>query len=183
MKLKILMAISLVGFLSGTLQASEQRGALVLNKIPIYEFEDARKLGCTGIYDVKFGQNVSDMRLDSPNNRNSFCQGRYEMTVRGDKGRTVTLYAQYNFGQENGFLVIKKTDDRLVWIHDLENLPAGQWTTVPADRQSGGYEAFYHSGSGFDQNLASIKWGQWWQGDIPRKSGYQVPRDEESVNR
>ena len=62
MKLKILMAISLVGFLSGTLQASEQRGALVLNKIPIYEFDDARRIGCTGIYDVKFGQDVSDMR-------------------------------------------------------------------------------------------------------------------------
>lgn len=178
MKLKILMTVSWVVFLSGALHASEQRGALVLNKIPIYEFEDARKLGCTGIYDVKFGQNVADMRLDSPNNRNSFCQGRYEMTVRGDKGRTVTLYAQYNFGQENGFLVVKKTDDRLVWIHDLENLPAGKWTTVPATNQSGGYEAFYHSGSGFDQNLASIKWGQWWQGDIPRKSGYQPPRNE-----
>ncbi len=178
MKLKILMTVSWVVFLSGALHASEQRGALVLNKIPIYEFEDARKLGCTGIYDVKFGQNVADMRLDSPNNRNSFCQGRYEMTVRGDKGRTVTLYAQYNFGQENGFLVVKKTDDRLVWIHDLENLPAGKWTTVPATHQSGGYEAFYHSGSGFDQNLASIKWGQWWQGDIPRKSGYQPPRNE-----
>lgn len=178
MKLKILMTVSWVVFLSGALHASEQRGALVLNKIPIYEFEDARKLGCTGIYDVKFGQNVADMRSDSPNNRNSFCQGRYEMTVRGDKGRTVTLYAQYNFGQENGFLVVKKTDDRLVWIHDLENLPAGKWTTVPATNQSGGYEAFYHSGSGFDQNLASIKWGQWWQGDIPRKSGYQPPRNE-----
>ena len=178
MKLKILMTVSWVVFLSGALHASEQRGALVLNKIPIYEFEDARKLGCTGIYDVKFGQNVADMRLDSPNNRNSFCQGRYEMTVRGDKGRTVTLYAQYNFGQENGFLVVKKTDDRLVWIHDLENLPAGKWTTVPATNQSGGYEAFYHSGSGFDQNLASIKWGQWWQGDIPPKSGYQPPRNE-----
>ena len=180
MKYKYIAAVGImILFLVGTLEASEQRGALVLNKIPIYEFEDAKRLGCTEIYDVKFGRNVSDMREF----RNFFCQGRYEMTVRGDKGRTVTLYAQFNFGQENGFLVIKKTDDQLVWVHDLENLPAGQWTTIPADRQSGGYKVFYHSGSGFDQNLASIKWGQWWQGDIPRKSGYQAPRDEESVNR
>ena len=181
MKLKFLIAICLIGLWAGTLQASEQRGALVLNKIPVYEFDDARRIGCTGIYDVKFGQDVADMRRDAPNNRNSFCLGRYEMTVRGDKGRTVTLYAQFNFGQEGGFLVVKKTDDRMVWIHDLENLPAGQWTTVPASRQSGGYEAFYHKGSGFDQNLSSIKWGQWWQGEIPRKKGYQPSADKEPL--
>ena len=181
MKYKILMAIGLAVVLTGTLQASEQRGELVLNKIPIYEFEDARKLGCTEIYDVRYGRDVADMR-GFPN-RNAFCQGRYEMTVRGDKGRTVTLYAQFNFGQEGGFLVVRKTDDQLVWIHDLEDMPAGQWTTIPASRQSGGYEAFYHQGSGFDQNLSSIKWDQWWQGDIPRKEGYQAPGDEGTVNR
>ena len=181
MKLKFLIAICLIGLWAGTLQASEQRGALVLNKIPIYEFDDARRIGCTGIYDVKFGRDVSDMRRDAPNNRNFFCLGRYEMTVRGDKGRTVTLYAQFNFGQENGFLVVRKTDDQLVWIHDLENLAPGQWVTVPASRQSGGYEAFYHKGSGFDQNLSSIKWGQWWQGEIPRKTGYQPSADKEPL--
>ncbi len=183
MKYKYIAVVGLILFLAGTLQASEQRGALVLNKIPIYEFEDARKLGCTALYDIKYGRDVADMRRDSLNNRNAFCQGRYEMTVRGEKGRTVTLYAQFNFGQENGFLVVRKTDDRLVWILDLEDMPPGQWTTVLASRQSGGYEAFYHSGSGFDQNLSSVKWGQWWQGDIPRKAGYQAPGDEKSLNR
>jgi hypothetical protein len=181
MKYKYISVIGLILFLVGTVQASEQRGALVLNKIPIYEFEDARKLGCTELYDVKFGRNVPDMR--SFPNRNAFCQGRYEMTVRGEKGRTVTLYAQYNFGQEGGFLVVRKTDDQLVWISDLEDLPSGKWTTIPASRQSGGYEAFYHDGSGFDQNLSSIKWGRWWQGDIPRKKGYQASNDEELLNR
>ena len=102
------MVISLVGFLSGTLQASEQRGALVLNKIPVYEFDDAGRIGCTGIYDVKFGQDVSDMRSDFPNNRNSFCLGRYEMTVRGEPGRTVTLYAQYQFWSGRWFSGDKK---------------------------------------------------------------------------
>jgi hypothetical protein len=181
MKLKIISILSLTLLLAGNLYAYEQRGALVLFKIPIYEFEDARKLGCTELYDVKFGENVSDMR-GFPN-RNAFCQGRYEMTVRGEKGRTVTLYAQFNFGQEGGFLVVKKTDDKMVWIADLEYLPPGKWTTVPATRQSGGYEAFYHNGSGFDQNLSSIKWGQWWQGDIPRQEGYQASNDEELLNR
>ena len=179
MKYKYITVIGLILFLAGTLQASEQRGELVLNKIPIYEFEDAKRLGCTEIYDVRYGRDVADMREF----RNYHCQGRYEMQVRGEKGRTVTLYAQFNFGQGNGFLVVRKTDDQLVWIYDLEDLRPGQWTTVPASRQSGGYEAFYHGGSGFDQNLSSIKWDQWWQGDIPRKEGYQAPGDEDSVNR
>lgn len=183
MKFKLLIVISLTVVLAGKLQASEQRGALVLNKIPIYEFEDARKLGCTELYDVKYDRNVADVRRDSLNNRNAFCQGRYEMTLRGNKGRTVTLYAQFNYGQESGFLVVRKMDDKMIWIHDLEDLPPGQWTTVPASRQTGGYEAFYHSGSGFDQNLSSIKWGQWWQGDVPRKTGYQAPGNEGSLNR
>jgi len=179
MKFKILIAVCWVGVLAGSLQASEQRGALVLNKIPVYEFDDARRVGCTGLYDVKFGRDVSDMR----DFRLFQCLGRYEMTVRGESQRTVTLYAQFNFGQEHGFLVVRKTDDRLVWIHDLEDLPPSQWTSVPASRQSGGYEAFYHNGSGFDQNISSVKWGQWWQGDTPRKSGYQPPGDERTLNR
>lgn len=182
MKLKFLMAVCLIGVLAGTLQASEQRGALILKKIPIFEFESPKKLGCTALYDVKYGQDVADMRL-SPDNRNSSCQGRYEMIVRGEPGRTVTLYAQFNFGQEGGFLVVRKTDDRRVWVYDMESLPPGQWTTVPASRDTGGYEAFYHNGSGFDQNISSIQWDQWWQGDIPRKTGYRAPDDEGSLKR
>lgn len=164
MKFKLLIVISLIGVLAGMLQASEQRGALVLNKIPIYEFEDARKLGCTGLYDVKYGRDVADMREF----RNFHCQGRYEMKLRGKKGRTVTLYARFSYGKKGGFLVVRKTDDKKIWISDLENLPSGQWTTIPASRQSGGYEAFYRKTSGFDQNIASVKWGKWWQGKTPK---------------
>lgn len=164
MKYIYITVIGLILFLAGTLQASEQRGALVLNKIPVYEFEDAREMGCMGMYDVKHGRNVADMREF----RNFHSQGRYEMTLRGKKGRTVTLYAQFNFGKKGGFLVVRKTDDRLIWIHDLENLPAGRWTTIPSSRQTGSYEAFYRKASGFDQNIASVKWGQWWQGDAPK---------------
>ena len=164
MKYKTITVVGLILFLAGTLQASEQRGALVLNKIPIYEFEDAKRLGCTEMYDVKYGRNVDDMREF----RNFHCQGRYEMTLRGEKGRTVTLYAQFNFGKKGGFLVVRKKDDKNIWIHDLENLPSGRWTTIPANHQSGSYEAFYRSASGFDQNISSLKWGQWWQGGTPK---------------
>jgi len=163
MKFKLLITISLIGVLAGTLQASEQRGALVLNKIPVYEFQAARTLGCTGIYDVKYGRDVSDMR----EYRNFLCLGRYEMTLRGEPGRTVTLYAQFNYGKGGGFMVVRKKDDRTIWIDDLESLPPGQWTSVEADSQSGGYEVFYQAPSGFDQNISSVKWGQWWQGDTP----------------
>ena len=164
MKLRTLVALGLVFVLIGAVQAAEQRGALVLNKIPIYEFEDAKKLACTAMYDVKYGRNVSDMREF----RNFLCQGRYEMTLRGNKGRTVTLFAQFNYGQKGGFLVVRKMDDRQIWISDLENLPSGQWTTVPANQQSGGYEAFYRGASGFDQNISSVKWDRWWKGETPK---------------
>ena len=164
MKLRYLVTLGLVCVLAGTLQASEQRGALVLNKIPIYEFEDPRKGVCIALYDVKFGRDVADMREF----RDFFCQGRYEMTVRGKSGRTVTLYAQFNFGKSSGFLVVRKTDDRKIWIDDLESLPPGQWITVKAGRQTGGYEAYFRKASGFDQNISSVKWGQWWHGETPK---------------
>lgn len=163
MKHKVIAVVGLILFLAGTLHAAEQRGALILNKIPIYEFEDARQLGCTGMYDVKYGRDVADMREF----RNFHCQGRYEMTLRGEKGRTVTLYAQFKFGKKGGFLVVRKLDDRKIWISDLENLPSDQWTTVLASRQSGAYKAFYRDASGFDQNISSVKWGQWWKGETP----------------
>ena len=163
MKHKIIAVVGLILFLVGTLHAAEQRGELVLNKIPIYEFEDAKRLGCTEIYDVKYGRDVADMREF----RNFHCQGRYEMTLRGEKGRTVTLFAQFNFGKKAGFLAVRKLDDRKIWILDLENLPSGRWITIPASRQTGSYEAFYREASGFDQNISSVKWGQWWKGETP----------------
>jgi len=163
MKYNYIAIVGLILFLAGTLQASEQRGALVLNKIPIYEFDDARNLGCTGLYDVNYGRDVADMREF----RNFLCMGRYEMTLRGKKGRTVTLFAQFDFGKKGGFLVVRKTDDKKIWIPDLENLPSGQWTTVSANNQTGGYEAFYREASGFDQNISSVKWDKWWQDKTP----------------
>ncbi len=164
MQIRILVVLSMIGFLAAQAQATEQRGALVLNKIPILEFEDPRKNVCIAMYDVKFGRDVADMREF----RDFLCQGRYEMTVRGEPGRTVTLYAQFNYGKSNGFLVVRKKDDRKVWILDLESLPPGQWTTIPASRDSGGYEAFYRQAPLFDQNISSVKWGKWWQGDSPK---------------
>ncbi|NIQ03679.1 MAG: hypothetical protein GWM98_27805 [Nitrospinaceae bacterium] len=157
-------SIGLFFLLTGFLQAAEQRGALVLNKIPIYEFEDPRKLVCTGMYDVRFGRDVPDMREF----RNALCQGRYEMTLTGEKGRTITLYAQFKFGRGNGFLVVRKMDDQKIWISDLERYPSEKWVTVPATSQSGAFQVFYREGELFDQNIFSLKWGQWWQGPVPQ---------------
>ncbi|MDH5763508.1 MAG: hypothetical protein OEZ51_11025 [Nitrospinota bacterium] len=164
MKLKAIIFAGWVCLMVGAVHAAEQRGDLILKKIPIYEFEDARKLACTALYDVRYGRDVADMR-EFPY---FLCQGRYEMTLMGEKGRAVTLYAQFNYGKSNGFLVVRKRDDRPVWISDLENFATGRWTTVQANHQTGGYEAFYRKGSGFDQNISSLKWGSWWQGETPK---------------
>ena len=64
-------------------------------------------------------------------------------------------------------MVIVKNDDRQLWVINLGDIPSGEWTTVKAGRQSGGYKVFYRKAPRFDQNISSVKWGQWWQGDTP----------------
>jgi hypothetical protein len=147
---------------SGTFPASEKRGALVLYKEPLFEIGGApREAGCQGLYKVVAGKDVPDMR-DFPY---FVCDGRYTLTFSGNKGATISLFGKLNYRKEAGFMVIVKNDNRKLWVINLNDIPSGKWTTVKAGRQSGGYEVFYRKASRFDQNISSVKWGQWWQGD------------------
>ena len=159
MKLKYVWPVILVLILSGTLQAAEQRGALILYKEPLVEFEGKRQPDCDALFDIKTGKNVPDMR----DFRQYFCEGRYTVTLKGKKGTTVSLFGQFNHKKGSGFMVIVKNDNRKLWVINLDDIPSGKWITVKAGRQTGGYEAFYRKASGFDQNISSVKWGQWWQ--------------------
>ncbi|MDH5790350.1 MAG: hypothetical protein OEZ27_07140, partial [Nitrospinota bacterium] len=80
MKYNTFAGFSLILLLAGTPQAAEQRGALVLFKEPLIEFAGPKLSGCELVYDVKTGENVSDMR----NFRNFFCEGRYTLTLDGE---------------------------------------------------------------------------------------------------
>ncbi len=93
--------------------------------------------------------------------------GRYTMSLFGPAGTTVTLFGKHSFEKERGYLIIKKKDDGLVWILDLEDFPHREWFNSMATKDSGAYEAFYNSAPIFEQNVSSIKWGNWWSGEQP----------------
>ena len=84
-------------------------------------------------------------------------------TLEGPTGTMVTLFAKQTFGKEGGYIVVRKTDDKKVWLLDLMDFPEKQWKTIEANSDSGGYEVYFKNGPAFDTNVASLKWGQWWK--------------------
>ena len=149
---------------SGTFPASEKRGDLVLKKEPLFEIGATPMVaGCEGLYRVAAGKDVPDMR----DFQYFVCEGRYTLTFSGNKGTTISLFGKFKYQKESGFMVIVKNDDRQLWVINLGDIPSGGWTTVKAGRQSGSYKVYYRKAPRFDQNISSVKWGQWWQGDTP----------------
>ena len=165
-KIMILRFLVVVSLLCVSVQsgfAVEQRGDLILYKEPLYEIEDDRKNACVSIYDVDYGKNVDTMR----HFRDFWCQGRYTLTVAGDKDRVVTLFAEFNYKKDRGFMVLRKLDDRKVWLINLEDVPPGKWVRRKANEDSGGVEIFFYEKPQFSQRISSVKWGQWWHGSSP----------------
>ncbi len=176
MKYKYIVVVGLILFLAscqssgdlgkiteaGPPQVSEQRGSLVLYKVPLFNSGRERS-NCDGLYRPEAGKDVPDMR----NFPYYACEGRYTLTLSGKKGTTLSLFGRFQYQKEGGFMVIVKNDDQKVWVINLDDIPSGKWFSVEAGRQTGGYEVFFRKASGFDQNISSVKWGQWWQGDTP----------------
>ncbi len=125
------------------------------------EFLDAGTLfqkgrTCDEVFPVKEGKNLSDLR----EMRNYFCEGEYSLTLDGPPGTTITLYGQFFYGKARGFLTLTKTDDRQVWVWDLESFPDGHWAVSEANKNTGAYEAFFHAAPNFKMNLGSVKWNE-----------------------
>lgn len=118
---------------------------------------------CDGIYYVKEGKDVSTLR----GFRHYFCTGMYSMTLEGPRGEVVTLFGNHDFKKEGGFMVIRKTDDRKVWLNDLDFIPDGKWVKRPPTEDSGGVQIFFKPVPNFSQRISSVKWGKWWQGHQP----------------
>ena len=110
---------------------------------------------CYRLITIKVGEDVPDMR-DQPC---FFRDGKYTLTLTGPPGTTVTLFGKFNFKKDNGFLTIKKKDNRKIWLLDLIYFPAGQWFYSEANEDSGAFETFYSPSSIFEESLYSIKWG------------------------
>ncbi len=177
MKYKYIIVVGLILFLAscqssmevgkfteaGPPQVSEQRGSFVLFKEPLFNSGRGRSV-CNALYRPKAGKDVPDMR-DFPYYA---CEGRYTLTLSGEKGTALSLFGKFKYQKEGGFMVIVKNDDQKIWVINLDDIPPGKWIRVEAGRQTGGYKVFFRKASGFDQNISSLKWGQWWQGDTPK---------------
>ena len=110
---------------------------------------------CYRLFSIKVGDDVPDMR-DQPC---FFRDGKFSLTISGPPGTTVTLFGKFNFKKGNGFLTIKKKDNRKIWLLDLIYFPAGQWFYTEATEDSGAYETFYNPSPNFEESIFSIKWG------------------------
>ena len=69
----------------------------------------------------------------------------------------------------SGKLILRKKDNRKIWLLELEEYPENQWSTTAGNAKFGAYEAFYYPAPNFRRNVSSVKWGQWWPGPVPDK--------------
>ena len=128
---------------------------MVLRKETMYWATTIQDDVCEILIPIKVGQDVPDMR----NQPCSLSHGKFDLTLSGPPGTTVTLFGEYNFKKENGFLTIKKKDHRKIWLLDLIYFPADQWYYSEANEDSGAFETFYNPSPIFEESISSIKWG------------------------
>ena len=133
-------------FLFGFTNCSFAKDGIVLRKETMY-----------WAVTIEVGRDVADMR-DEPC---SLRDGKFSFTITGPTGTTVTLFGRYNFKKGNGFLIIKKKDDKKIWLQDIIDLPPDQWFYSEANDDSGAFDAFYNPSPMFEQSLHSIKWGEY----------------------
>ena len=138
-------------------------GELVLDKLRLDIHINLGDSSCDELLNIASGNDIPDMRVFDCYHRT----GKYTMTLTGPPGTMVTLFGNFSYGKERGYLIIRKKDDRQIWLLDLEDSSPDGWIQVEARRQSGAYEAFYHAAPIFSQNISSIKWGRWWTKDGP----------------
>ena len=118
---------------------------------------------CEGSMKLASGKDVDDLRgFDY-----YFCSGIYSIILDGPAGATVTLFADFQYRPESGYLVIRKKDDKRVWISELAAFGKMNWQTVNATQDIGAFQVFYREGPQFAQSVSSVRWGKWWEGGKP----------------
>lgn len=168
MKTKISLVLLLV-LLATPVTARPLGGAdLILYKQALVDFY-VRAEVCDSLFKVDRDEDIPSIGRDF---RDYWCQGRYTVILYGPPGTTVTLFGQFDYGTELGYLIIKKTDNQKVWLLELNFFPKNQWHRVEARRASGAYDVYFHPIADFDERISSVKWGTWWSGPEP---GDQVP--------
>ena len=130
------------------------KGELVMEREIMYWTAGVSDTACTPPIKIEVGRDVPDLRDEKCGSES----GKFSLTLSGPPGTTVTLFGSYNFKKYNGFLIIKKKDDQLLWVKDLVDLPAGQFSSE-ANEDSGAFETFFKSSPMFEESVSSVKWG------------------------
>ena len=143
-------------FISFSPNSSFARNELVMTKEVMYWATCSRNSDspCSRRIKIEIGRDVSDMR-DEPC---GYSDGTFSLTLSGPPETTVIIFGDYNFKKENGYLIIKKKDDRVIWLLDLISFPANQWFATKANDNSGAFETFYSASPTFEQFISSVKW-------------------------
>jgi hypothetical protein len=158
MKIKTILILSL---LVASI-ATPSLGKEIKTKLTLFKsIEDYRTIImkgrlCNTSLDIRKDKDLSNMS----DMRNQFCEGEYSLSLDGPAGTTVTLYGQYFFGKERGYLVLTKTDDQKIRVKNIDNFPAEHWVVSQANRDTGGYEAFLKPSPDFKMNLSSVQWNK-----------------------
>ena len=128
---------------------------LVMHKEFMYWESTKSDSACGQLIYIEFGRDVPDLREEPCGSIN----GKFSLTLSGLPGTTLTLFGNYDYNEKNGFLIIRKIDDKKLWLLDLTAFPAGQWFSSKDNRSSGAFETFYNSSPRFEESISSLKWG------------------------
>ena len=119
MRIKIFIAGILIVLIHSSLVFAKQE--LMLSKEQQFETGpaiDGHHMDCDSLFYVDSGKDITEMRRDF---RNYYCEGMYTLTLDGPSGTTVTLFGSGYFGQERGYLILRKKDNRKIWLLENEN--------------------------------------------------------------
>jgi len=161
--LRVIRGIPILVVFLGFAPLTSLAGELALLKESITEEGTIHpfSMECSGIFYVKQDANVQDMS----DFQDYSCEGIYSLTLEGPINTTVTLFGNFFYITDRGYLILRKTDDRKVWVISLESFKPGTWFHVDSkDKRYGSYDIYYHEGWHFERNISSVKWGKWWMG-------------------
>ena len=156
MRFITLTILTILSFISCFPNSSFARNELVMTKENMYWATCSRNSNspCSRLIKIEMGRNVIDMR-DEPC---GYSDGTFSLTLSGPPETTIIIFGDYNFKKENGYLIIKKKDDRVIWLLNLTSFPSNQWFASEANDNSGAFETFYSESPNFEQSVSSIKW-------------------------
>ena len=60
----------------------------------------------------------------------------YNLVLFGQRGSTVTIFGDFDYGTSKGFLIINKIDNKPIYLYDLEQFPENQWVTINSTEAS-----------------------------------------------